>query len=466
MRGFRLMAALVLAGCVTGAPPETAQPEPVTTLVPTPTLTEPPQPTATPATATPAATPATPPTTSARPTTQPSRSPTADASPVPSPPAAVIPDPQGRWQYIEDFPERDGTSVAAVLATDSGFVALATSAHYSGAPWSDDWPAAGETRLVVFGSALTSADGVRWKTHEVPSMEGAWMTNVVSYDGRLYASGWFGACLPMLDCEPLPENIGTNFWRSDDGVEWELLPQPDDMKSSIFGLLVVGDELWAAGSVPEWGTWTSTDAITWERTGQPVPAPLVQALTPERLISWDSPADGGTEAWYSDNAGRSWSSTRIPSGPASAWVRGFAMHDGRLVAVGANSESDDVQRPWAWVSDDGLSWSGSALEQFAGNSFDRVVAVSTGYLAIEGEHSASYGDGSEAWFSIDGIAWELIDVPLDERPTGVRAVGSGPLGVVVFGGILVEVPGKGMLIGQTRTEGRLRAWFLPAETFD
>ena len=456
-------AVLVLSAChaLPLTTPEPMLPTPVTTpggtARPLPTATD--QPTSTPARpSAPSESPA------LRPSTTPADSPSPAGSPSPTPPLST-PSGEGFWRFVEEgFPEREGPAISGVLATDSGYVAVGRDTYYVGVPWGDDWPANRETALIINGAVLTSPDAFSWTEQEVPEMEGAWMGGAVEHDGRLYASGMVGSCLPMLDCPPPPENAGTNFWRSGDGRQWELLPQPVEMKQDVVGLLSVGDRLWGPSSIRTEVFYTSTDGAVWAIGELPAPVTVPKAIGDETVVFFErTPLGDSATAWFTPDAGASWRSGPVDL-PSGAVIWDVAAGDGLMVAVGGTAKFDEVQFPASWASTDGINWSGGLSREFPGNHFDFVIAVPNGFLAIEGERSATYDQGSETWFSSDGVRWQLIDVPAEQRPHSVHAVGSGPLGVVVFGGVGVEVPGKGMRTGQTVTEGRLRSWFAPAST--
>ena len=455
---------------------------PLTVGVPTPGLSSPaefsPSPNASASAAAAASPSLAPPTLESEPPSPTLAAPTPEA--LPTAEVSAAPTASGRprdgnfaWQRVDLEPERDGLIVSSALATTSGFIALGTHSHVTGGPWA--MPPEATARVSFEGMIWTSPDGLGWTWQEVPEFDGALMKHLVESDGSFYAFGALGSCIYLYECPPPPDNAGNNVWRSTDGTDWQLLPQPQPLRAEFLsdvnvvdGTLVAVGLAVSRGSLMETeaGLWTSVDGTHWlPILDTPADAGLHAAVSDGSIIvAFQPPRSGEAPYLWAEDARGPWQSGPMP-GAEIAYLRDAIAAHGLFVGVGGTANRDDgLQHPYAWVSSDGLEWRGEPLEAFLGSGFDYVTAVPAGFVALEGPYSESIDEGSEAWFSANGLDWQLLRVPADDRPFSVSAVAAGPLGVVAFGASAV-VTGQD-LWGEPRREARLRVWFAPASSFE
>ncbi len=124
------------------------------------------------------------------------------------------------------------------------------------------------------------------------------------------------------------------------------------------------------------------------------------------------------------------------TGTELAGARAIAGGVDRFVAVGSVGYPP---RPAAWYSTDGLAWEMATIaDQPAGTSMTTVIATEGGFVAMGVE---STGDGGEtqrvrSWYSADGLEW--LATPL-QRPAKsqlqavVAALADGPAGQLALG---------------------------------
>jgi hypothetical protein len=242
--------------------------------------------------------------------------------------------------------------------------------------------------------AWTSSEGASWQAHDVPILgtdgTAERMTSVVGTEQGFIAGGSVG---------PELAERHARFWRSDDGVAWQ--PVPDDpqafdnaevraITSTANGFVavgVVGTAQQASGAV----AWTSSDGNHWSRI--------------------DDPAFAGGVA-------------------VSVIVAPF----GGLVAVGSDVARHNAM---AWTSPDGHAWTRAPDEpsrQYA-NEFiwmTDVTAIGDQVLAV-GEFQGLQRGTATSWISKDGLHWEQAKVaPVQEQGEFYAVVPGGP-GVIAVG---------------------------------
>lgn len=185
-------------------------------------------------------------------------------------------------------------------------------------------------------------------------------------------------------------------WLSADGVTWELvrdLSEPNrwvtvfDGGAGDEGYVVAGVSTAEDSSSHEYFTWASADGRAWIRSLSPFgeedptyrPDPHVAAVGPDWVAALPT-RDGGVQFWASAD-GLNWEAAgAISSGPLSAYEPVFTAVEGLL------------------------------------------------YFSLEGGGFPS--DTVGIWTSVDGHAWQTLDLGTDARLGGI-ATGAG---VIVIGG--------------------------------
>jgi hypothetical protein len=285
-------------------------------------------------------------------------------------------------------------------------------------------------------TAWTSLDGVAWEKHAVPQPA------VLEEYREGVPGGDLKSYLNLPNMGPLARLGDTLFsfgtfagdndffrplgWRSADGAAWDSIESENpffDQCCSIVqiaagdqGLLAVKHNF--AGLSGELWLWTASTswALTW-----PTKPPESENLKGAEILDavW---ADGkyvavGMAATYeADNTpewrttASSWVSTdghAWQAAPDSGDLAGSVMESvsalpgGGFVAVGCDRcQAGDFGTPVAWVSADGLGWTGSALPSNVEGTAYRVLQVGGILLAI----GAAQGK-TLTWTSADGIGW-------------------------------------------------------------
>jgi hypothetical protein len=127
-------------------------------------------------------------------------------------------------------------------------------------------------------------------------------------------------------------------------------------------------------------------------------------------------------------------------GYASTAAVAVAVGPGGVVTVGTEW-GDAGQRPVAWRSTDGRTWT-RAAGPFEGNSAKDVTANEAGFV-MAGADIARTGEVTRTrfWLSADGLAWTAAD---DHASLGNRepsGIARGPDGTIVAGGLEVTATG-------------------------
>lgn len=103
------------------------------------------------------------------------------------------------------------------------------------------------------------------------------------------------------------------------------------------------------------------------------------------------------------------------------------LPDGRLLAV------SEHRRPNAWTSEDAETW--TAVDLGIGDASVLSIAAGGGGLVL----LANAADrAQQAWFSGDGMAWELTHAVAAEGEAQLEAVAAGPEGFVIVGALRGE----------------------------
>ena len=190
---------------------------------------------------------------------------------------------------------------------------------------------------------------------------------------------------------------GPGIWRSPDGRTWERVQvdfgsTPVEMSSYRIATVAAG----ARGYVI--GGYVIASAV-----------PNDTATYPARAAAWTSP-DGATWTRAADNADMD-VGLCIDTGedPGCGGMRAVAATATGFVAVGhRRTPGDEVVRPAAWTSPDGLTWVRSDTGLDFGGTLSAVAVGATGIVAT--------GSGVDA-LSTDGATWTFVPVagnPSDE----------------------------------------------------
>jgi hypothetical protein len=258
----------------------------------------------------------------------------------------------------------------------------------------DDGPVIAVGRSGSEPVAWTSDDGIAWIRHSVPTPEDSdvpeRMTAVVATDRGFLAGGSAG---------PELFDRHARFWISEDGVEWQ--PVPDDPAAfanaevrSVAGspdgyvaVGVVGTAQEPTGAV----AWTSADGTTWRRVD-------------------DSALDGGIA------------------------VSVIAAPFGGFVAVGSDL---DRRNAVAWTSPDGRAWTRApdeASREHPGGFAWMTDAVAAGHGVIAvGDYQGLQRGTATAWVTSDGAHWERAHTAPVQQQGEFYAITPGGPGVIVVG---------------------------------
>lgn len=265
------------------------------------------------------------------------------------------------------------------------------------------WVATVATVGLVAGCAMLGREG-----SVVPFTGATSLDSITSVDGRLVLTG--------ADAE------GPAAWISDDGLGWErsavVIRNQDNLRAEFLSMGVVsghGDQLVALGhrmiaSRDYWETalWISRDGgASWEDApnGSFPQGTLDVVATDVGYVALGQGPDGIPAVWTSPT-GLEWQLVADDSVFGNASVSALAVHDGRIVAVGARPHGAGPGPAMAWLSSDGARWEPIILSgPDAGNAVD-VIATDTGFVAV----GSQLGEltGAVAWRSSDGRTWQAV----------------------------------------------------------
>jgi hypothetical protein len=207
------------------------------------------------------------------------------------------------------------------------------------------------------------------------------------------------------------------------------------------GWVAVGSETTAAGQGI--AVWTSSDGTQWSRVS-PDAFPLDGAEMRGLVRFGDGlvaagVGGGDAMAWTSPD-GNDW--TRVTSaalgGEGDQGIRGLAVWDSTLVAVGWDNATEDGKGA-VWTSMNGTDWvqasdPQNALGGAGGQRVHSVVAGGPGLVAVGDTRIRPDWDG-EIWVSTDGDVWERLEVAglSGAGEQLLNVVASGPDGLVAAG---------------------------------
>ena len=250
------------------------------------------------------------------------------------------------------------------------------------------WQLAAGIRGGADDEAATTSSTAAVQEFDAAQLDGGWvradlpgrapMDHVSVVDAALYASGWN------------PVERQSEMWRSNDGLEWQRVPDPD----GAFADAVVNDVV-------------SLDGLVVAVGARNVGEGLEESVSP---AVWRS-TDGSTFTRIADELIEGWDDAGSEAGILSAAVSG-----GRIVAVGWHTSgslvgADEGSRGAVWVSDLGDSWS-RAL-----SSPDALGGPGTAVLDVEGRSDGGFiavgrSVGRAAiWESQTGEDWRSSAVP-------------------------------------------------------
>ncbi len=296
--------------------------------------------------------------------------------------------------------------IALGVAPDGAFIAILSSQE--------------EQSAIV----LRSVDGESWTVvGPLPDSRGAWVMSIAGNESAIVAAG--GA--------PAPKRPG--IWSSPDGISWTRLPasgadgllDASPVAANSAGFVAVGDGI---GVTP----WVSSDpAHAWQHVGSRVASQdagvigVAPSGTGFVAVGWSNPhptpeasaqtADAG--AWLSED-GRTWTPSAVTGGAGVA-LWSVAAQGSRLVALGDQPSS---QGALVFVSSDGGRTWAPATGPTPDSGCCAVTAVADGYLAT------TY----TVWASRDGTSW---DDSAWTAAAGVPSVDSRMVRVAVSGGRVV-----------------------------
>jgi hypothetical protein len=339
------------------------------------------------------------------------------------------------WTRVPDTSDFADAVIADLAAGRSGMVAVGFSQQAAGTLPSAD---------CLHAISWTSADGLTWtRAPADPALGCAQMTQIVAGGPGYVAGGTISAGSRDESSTPRAQ-----MWVSEDGLAWTPVDGPADatrlfdMAAGPDGLIAVGQTM--AGAV---GVWRSDDGTSWTPVAG---AEFGQARGSEQgsaALAWEHGflvAGSGGDAWrpaarvWTSPDGQIWHEVQSKALKRAAPIVGFAVHRGRIVAVGGGG-FDLV----AWVSpargaeptaepalDVDLS-PPAALEPRA-RPVD--VVAGNGIVLAVGDMSAGSADGvlsGAAWLSEDdGRSWSAVDTDAFDGASLAAATWTGSSFVV------------------------------------
>jgi hypothetical protein len=358
------------------------------------------------------------PSSTASPTAEPSPTPAVTPRQTPEPTAVPTPTPIPEWTGL----------TWSDPVTPSFVIHL-----FDVVPWGDGYVAVGEVPGQGPWASFTSPDGLHW-TIEQRDFPGA-PRHLVALGDELFAF------MPEVwpdNSSPPGSAIGgpptSIIWRSTDGATWAPVDSPswqDAWHDAIPGM----------ASLPD----------GWDETQYDIAIGLVDVVSgPDGLVAignsygeyvWDdvdqiTTADELDPVLVHSTDGSTWTDVSQSAQMPSALLESVAAYQGGYVVVGAVNAGPrtETATPAAWVSADGRSWTGTAVDlaPTAGGEFGRVVAGADGLLAWAGPREMHTGPRfTSVWTSPDGLTWSPGDLPTGVTglvaADGTRIVALGPM---------------------------------------
>ncbi len=314
----------------------------------------------------------------------------------PPPPADAVSWRDHAWASA-DLPrgpfDVDGERIVAVGAGPAGLVAVG-------------YREAGGVRD---GAIWSSSDGSGWSLVDAPAI----FADVELLDVASGPAGFAALGVANVGSQDLrPQTV---MFHSDDGQEWQRLPQvpgsldtyPSTLAGGAGGLLAAGFDAMGGAAV-----WTSPDGRAWVRVameGAGTNGIVDPQTAPGGFLALGTNEDVVPVSLRSTD-GISWTASSIEAGPdavANRLVVGRWGHIAQgLLAPGCGPDVSCAGQPLAWWSADATTWlrlpsDGSPTSN--GGSII-VAAGDHGFLAV---------DGASAWSSADGWVWKPLPEPGD-----------------------------------------------------
>lgn len=316
-------------------------------------------------------------------------------------------------------------------------------------------PTRSEVSSATPAPTASASTGAAWERIDLPDpaedvFGGAVPTGIAELNGTFVAVGYINAAC-CADGDPA-DNRGV-VWLSADGRDWEVLGDLESFAgATVTGLATDAGRLIAYGSADGApAAWTSADGRAWAALDAPraesvdaqptlVLAPLAGGLA--AIVTQTDPGDGQVSSVWHSADGTDWSPTLGPLQARIADIVGLA--DGTILAAGTRDAApypDGSHRTEAvaWIRSPDGTWSEAVALGDGGAS---AVAGWDGRLVVAGNAGALRADGTNAWTgtlwtSSDGLAWDAVDLPIDEEDTvnGVHVIGDS---LVVTGDEIVD----------------------------
>jgi hypothetical protein len=174
--------------------------------------------------------------------------------------------------------------------------------------------------------------------------------------------------------------------------------------------------------------------LTAEPTSRPTPSPPASSTpSPQQPMAWDSVPSGWTEVASFDS-------------PEDGFIQviGLRAWSGGFIAIGLGQkfdESGEVREPRIWTSTDGTGWTEVAADLGSTDiELTSLFVTEKGEVVVVGLVGRR-GSGHErpaAWRSSDGVTWTSLALPNDVTVQQSEAAAvSGPLGHLVKSGSAV-----------------------------
>lgn len=319
----------------------------------------------------------------------PSTSASAEVSFPPSPYRSI------EWQVVTMGADWDGAQVNSLVEADGRLVAVGSRDGQPLAWWSDDGGATWTGRSMV-------------APQPVPAEGAAVAPRVVAASGsRVVAAGfWLNADGSAI--------LGPAVWVSPDGRFWEAHDLSGAMPGATLDAIVgTSDGFYAVGHASDsqpFGWWRSGDGVSWELLdvgGLPSLAVLPPAVAWRPDVTLVAGGHGGGRMarpgiWAADPlptfGGTLEFEETFDDEETWGWITALADADYGFVAVGQTVDAADdptLSHLGAWISADGRSWHQLAIDSPVGTGASAVAANGSG-AAILGR--SELARSTEAWF--------------------------------------------------------------------